>query len=373
MAGLPYRVGTGLKDGLPAARGALLEENRQLRNELLLANARLTRLRNAAIDNAQLRGLLGVAERGGLDVQLAPILDIDLEPSRQRLMLAAGSRQACARAKAVIDAGGLLGQVVEVTPTQSTVLLLTDPDHAVPVMIARNGVRLIAYGGGDRLELRDVPLNRDVQVGDVLVTSGLGGRFPPGFPVAKITALRPDESRAFPGRRTGPGCATGPRARCAAVAGRPGATVPARGAARSGRADHVAVRGRTGEGRGGRTRGGQRRRRTGQHRAGHHGPGGVAAGHARRRSSRRRARIGAAGHAAGYATGHAAGHPTGHPAGGGTAMSRLRDGGWILPTSLFLPLLLGLLPLSETLQPLRPYWLALILAYWVIEAPSRAG
>jgi rod shape-determining protein MreC len=196
MAGLPGRVGSGLKDGL-AARNALLEENRQLRNDLLLANARLTRLRNAAIDNAQLRGLLGVAERGGLDVQLAPILDIDLEPSRQRLMLAAGSRQGVSQGQAVIDAGGLLGQVVEVTPMQSTVLLLTDPDHAVPVMIARNGVRLIAYGGGDRLELRDVPLNRDVQVGDVLVTSGLGGRFPPGFPVAKITALRPDESQAF--------------------------------------------------------------------------------------------------------------------------------------------------------------------------------
>ncbi|UNK58459.1 rod shape-determining protein MreC [Pseudoxanthomonas daejeonensis] len=196
LAGLPGRVGGGLKEGL-ASRGALLEENRQLRNDLLLANARLTRLRNAALDNAQLRGLLGVAERGGLDVQLVPILNIDLEPSRQRLVLAAGSRQGVSIGQAVIDAGGLLGQVVGVTPMQSTVLLLTDPDHAVPVMIARNGVRLIAYGGGDRLELRDVPLNRDVQVGDVLVTSGLGGRFPAGFPVATITALRPDESQAF--------------------------------------------------------------------------------------------------------------------------------------------------------------------------------
>ncbi|WP_372017898.1 rod shape-determining protein MreC [Pseudoxanthomonas sp. 10H] len=196
MAGWPGRVGSSLKDGL-ASRGALLEENRQLRNDLLLANARLTRLRNAAIDNAQLRDLLGVVERGGLDVQLVPILDIDLEPSRQRLVLAAGSRQDVRLGQAVLDAGGLLGQVIEVTPMHSTVLLLTDPDHAVPVMIARNGVRLIAYGGGDRLELRDVPLNRDVQVGDTLVTSGLGGRFPPGFPVATITALRPDESQAF--------------------------------------------------------------------------------------------------------------------------------------------------------------------------------
>ena len=196
LAGLPGRLGAGLRDGL-ASREALLEENRQLRNDLLLANARLTRLRNAAIDNAQLRDLLGVVERGGLDVQLAPILDIDLAPSRQRLVLAAGSGDGVVRGQAVIDAGGLLGQVIEVTPMHSTVLLLTDPDHAVPVMIARNGVRLIAYGRGDRLELRDEPLNRDVQVGDALVTSGLGGRFPAGFPVATITALKPDESQAF--------------------------------------------------------------------------------------------------------------------------------------------------------------------------------
>lgn len=196
VAGLPGRLGGSLQDGL-ASRASLLEENRRLRNDLLLANARLTRLRNAAVDNAQLRELLGVADRRGLDVQLVPILDIDLAPSRQRLVLRAGSRQGVQAGQAVIDAGGLLGQVVAATPTQSTVLLLTDPDHAVPVMVARNGVRLIVYGRGDRLELRDIPLNQDVQVGDQLVTSGLGGRFPPGFPVATIAALRPDDSQAF--------------------------------------------------------------------------------------------------------------------------------------------------------------------------------
>ena len=143
LAGLPGRLGGGLRDAL-ASRSDLQEENRHLRNELLLANARLTRLRNAAIDNAQLRDLLGVVERSGLDVQLVPILDIDLEPSRQRLVLAAGSRQGVHVGQAVIDAGGLLGQVIEVNPWHSAVLLRTDPDHAVPVLVARNGVRLIA-------------------------------------------------------------------------------------------------------------------------------------------------------------------------------------------------------------------------------------
>lgn len=196
VAGLPGQLRGSLQDGL-TTRAGLLEENRRLRNDLLLANARLTRLRNAAVDNAQLRELLGVADRRGVDVQLVPILDIDLAPSRQRLVLRAGSRQGVQAGQAVIDAGGLLGQVVATTPSQSTVLLLTDPDHAVPVMVARNGVRLIVYGRGDRLELRDIPLNQDVQVGDQLVTSGLGGRFPPGFPVAAIAALHPDDSQAF--------------------------------------------------------------------------------------------------------------------------------------------------------------------------------
>jgi rod shape-determining protein MreC len=97
----------------------------------------------------------------------------------------------------VIDAGGLLGQIIAVTPTTATVLLLTDPDHAVPVAVARSGVRLVAYGRGDRLEIANVPLSSDVKVGDSLVTSGLGGRFPAGFPVGTIRTLRPDDSRAF--------------------------------------------------------------------------------------------------------------------------------------------------------------------------------
>jgi rod shape-determining protein MreC len=99
--------------------------------------------------------------------------------------------------QAVIDAGGLMGQVISVTGGTSTVLLLTDPDHAVPVTVARNGVRLIVYGRGDTLELRDIPLSAGVEVGDEIVTSGLGGRFPAGFPVGTITGLRPDDTHAF--------------------------------------------------------------------------------------------------------------------------------------------------------------------------------
>ena len=196
LAGLPGRVGASVRDNA-ASHNQLVAENRELRNQLLLANARLTRLQTAALDNAQLRELLNVAERSGLDVQLAPILDIDLDPVKQRLVLDSGSRDGVHVGQAVIDAGGLMGQVIEVNASHSTVLLLTDPDHAVPVNVARNGVRLIAYGRGDRLELRDIPLSAGVEVGDEIVTSGLGGRFPAGFPVGKVLKLRPDDTHAF--------------------------------------------------------------------------------------------------------------------------------------------------------------------------------
>ncbi len=196
LAGLPGKLGGQVRDSA-ASHGQLVTENRELRNQLLLANARLTRLQTAALDNAQLRELLNVAERSGLDVQLAPILDIDLDPVKQRLVLDAGSREGVHVGQAVIDSGGLMGQVINVTAGSSTVLLLTDPDHAVPVTVARNGVRLIVYGRGDKLELRDIPLSAGVEVGDEIVTSGLGGRFPAGFPVGTITGLRPDDTHAF--------------------------------------------------------------------------------------------------------------------------------------------------------------------------------
>ena len=196
LVGLPAQMAGNMGQRL-TSHASLVAENRRLQDELLVANARLARLHAAAQDNQRLRERLGVAERNGLEVQLVPILDVDLDPVRQRLVLAAGSGQGVYPGQAVIDAGGLVGQVVEVTALQSVVLLLTDPDHAIPVTVARNGVRLIAYGRGARLELRDIPLSAEVEVGDDIVTSGLGGRFPPGFPVGKVTTLRPDDSHAF--------------------------------------------------------------------------------------------------------------------------------------------------------------------------------
>lgn len=198
VAGWPGRLAGKIHDDA-GTLAQLTEENARLRNQLLVGNARMARLQTVAADNAQLRGLLDAAERGGLDVQLAPILDIDLDPTRQRLMLDAGSGDGVSVGQSVIDAGGLLGQVIDTTPMHATVLLLSDAAHAVPVVVARNGVRLVAYGTGssDSLRLVSIPLSSDVKLGDLLMTSGLGGRFPAGFAVGTIASLRPDDSRAF--------------------------------------------------------------------------------------------------------------------------------------------------------------------------------
>ena len=197
-AGWPGRAVTRLYDDAGTLR-QLAQDNRQLRNALLVNNARMARVQSLAADNARLRGLLDAADSLQLDVQLAPILDIDLDPTRQRLVLGAGGNEGVHLGQSVIDAGGLLGQIIDVQPALSTVLLLTDAAHAVPVVIERNGVRLVAYGEGrsDVLRLPSIPLSSDVKAGDRLLTSGLGGRFVAGFPVGTIVSLEPDDSRAF--------------------------------------------------------------------------------------------------------------------------------------------------------------------------------
>lgn len=198
LAGLPSRAGAGLRENL-VTRTQLTADNARLRQALLVTQARNARLRTVAAENARLRGLLDSAARGRLDVQLAGVINIDLDPTRQRLLLDVGQRGGARQGQVVIDAGGLLGQVISTTATTATVLLLTDPDHAVPVMVARNGVRLMVYGAGrsDALQLADVPLSADVRAGDQLLTSGLGGRFPPGFAVGTVGKLHLDDSRAF--------------------------------------------------------------------------------------------------------------------------------------------------------------------------------
>ncbi|GAB2663558.1 rod shape-determining protein MreC [Arenimonas aestuarii] len=198
LASAPGRLSDGASEFF-SSRAALQQENERLHRELQVNASRLHRLLAVAEENQRLRGLLGGTRGYRLEAQLASIIDVDLDPSRQRIVLDAGGNDGVRVGQAMIDAGGVLGQVIEVTPRHSTALLLTDPEHAVPVQVARTGLRAIAYGTGrtDMLRLPSIPQSGDIRVGDRLVTSGIGGRFPAGFPVGVILSVQPDETQAF--------------------------------------------------------------------------------------------------------------------------------------------------------------------------------
>jgi rod shape-determining protein MreC len=180
-------------------REELTQRNEDLSHQLLLAQARLNRLSELRDENQRLQELLDVQRSLGLGVQLAKIIDVDTDPARHRILINAGARQNVQIGQAVLDAHGVMGQIVEVLPNTSTVLLITDASHALPVTIERTGMRVIAHGSGalDKLELPNVPISADVKVGDKLITSGLGGHFPSGFPVGEIRSISNDASGMF--------------------------------------------------------------------------------------------------------------------------------------------------------------------------------
>ena len=198
LAAVPGRIGGTVRDAV-ANQTRLNRDNTAMQQQLLLLRARLERLQLLRDENRQLRALLGGTRALQVSVRLASILDIDLDPERQRVVLDVGSAQGVHEGQMLIDAGGMLGQVISVTPTHATALLITDPTHAVPVQGLRSGLRLIAFGTGrqDALSVPNIPQSGDLKIGDVLITSGIGGRFPAGFPVGRVATLQPDANHAF--------------------------------------------------------------------------------------------------------------------------------------------------------------------------------
>jgi rod shape-determining protein MreC len=197
-ASAPARLAESLHDTF-SSRAELNDENAALREQLLIGNARIHRLEAVQLENQRLRALLGGTRGLRLSVQLANLVDIDLDPFRHRIVLDSGSNRGVRTGLAVIDANGVVGQVIAVTPMNATAMLVSDPSHAIPVQVVRSGLRTIAYGSGDvdKLVLPNIPLSADVRSGDLLITSGLGGTFPAGFPVGRIERLSPDETRLF--------------------------------------------------------------------------------------------------------------------------------------------------------------------------------
>lgn len=178
-------------------RNTLQADNARLRSQHAQDAVQLLQLRGLEAENSHLRSLLDMRARLKLPMRLAEVIYAERDPSHHEVTINLGDGQVKA-GQAVLDETGVVGQVTRVLPLESEVTLITDKDHEIPVQVVRNGLRMILYGSGetDEMDLRYTPITADIREGDLLVSSGLGGTYPPGLPVARITRVERDP--AFP-------------------------------------------------------------------------------------------------------------------------------------------------------------------------------
>ena len=178
-------------------RNRLVAENRSLRMESLRQRARLQQFAALEAENERLRALMSSPAKLADRMQVAEILEVDLDPYRHRIALNRGEQAGVYLGQALLDADGIVGQIIRVSPLGSEAILISDPSHATPVELTRNNLRTVALGVGDvsRMDLPFLPNSADVRVGDMLVSSGLGDAFPHGYPVARVSRVerRPGE------------------------------------------------------------------------------------------------------------------------------------------------------------------------------------
>ncbi|MDX1626364.1 MAG: rod shape-determining protein MreC [Wenzhouxiangellaceae bacterium] len=195
---LPFAVSRNLTRTW-ADRRAMAERMRELERVTLEQRADLERTHDLERENATLRALLGAARRVDHRFVAAELASVDLDPFAHRIVVKRGRIHGVDAGMPVVDDHGVLGQVEQAARRTARVILLTDPDHALPVQILATGERTIAYGSGsvDRLRLTDLPMNAELAPGDLVVTSGLGGRFPPGLPVGTVAAVTRQPGQPF--------------------------------------------------------------------------------------------------------------------------------------------------------------------------------
>lgn len=198
LAHLPVSMGSWVSDQARSTED-LRDDNQRLERQLLILQQKAQRLAVLEAENVRLRELLNSSARLDARVFVAEIIGIDADPNRQEMVVNKGAGSQVFRGQAVLDANGLIGQVVDVGPLASRVLLITDATHAMSVQVNRNGMRTLVAGTGhpDRLRLLYVPDTADIVVGDLLVSTGLGRRYPAGYPVATVTAVEPVPGQAF--------------------------------------------------------------------------------------------------------------------------------------------------------------------------------
>ncbi len=194
----PLQYNAGLIAELPrnmaaimVSRQALMDENERLRAEQLRMNSRLQRVFILEDENRRLRELLESSVEFYERVLIAELVGVELEPFRQQIVINKGRTHGVYKGQPVVDSGGIMGQTIHVSPFSSTVLLLTDPAHSIPVLVNRTGLRSVADGLGQDnvLSLEHIPVNADIKEGDLIVSSGLGRKFPRGYPVGTISAI----------------------------------------------------------------------------------------------------------------------------------------------------------------------------------------
>ena len=186
----PFRLWEWVREGT-SERNQLQLDLSRLQAERLLTNARLQRLAALEAENARLRDLLEARAQVRDEIRVAEIMAVDANPYRHNIVIDIGERDGAYDGQAIIDATGVIGQIIETGLATSQAMLISDPSHSLPVEVNRNGLRTIANGTGEfgRLDLPFITNNADIRPGDLLVTSGLGGAFPAGYPVAVIETV----------------------------------------------------------------------------------------------------------------------------------------------------------------------------------------
>ena len=313
-------------------RDALRADKSKLEAELRLAQFRLQRYEALEAETQRLRGLrdstAGVTDR----FIIGNVMDVDLDAFRERVLVDKGAQDGVFVGQAVLDAGGVFGQVARVGQLTAEVILLSDATHAIPVQINRNGLRTIAVGTGDmgRLKLPYLPTSADVVAGDLLVTSGLGGGFPAGYPVGTVAEVKRDPAQSLADVDVKPAAALDRSRELMFVWLKPQPAAP---------------------------RSPRRRRRTPQPRRGRRRAPAKAA--PARGAERDRQDLAPAKPAA-------CGSP--HPMMRDTRIRRLP-----MALSALVALALAVLPLPTVLEAFRPDFLVLVVLYWSIESPRAGG
>ncbi|WP_244312032.1 rod shape-determining protein MreC [Marinobacter vulgaris] len=185
--------------GLFTSKDELQAENEELRARLLILERRALKYAALASENNELRRLMNSSEVLDDRVIVGEVVAVSPDPFSHEVVINRGSRDGVEVGQAILDANGLMGQVQQTSSFTSRVLLVSDSSHAVPVEVVRNGLRAILLGNGDTdsLELVHVPDTADIREGDLLVSSGLGGRFPKGYPVAEVDRITKEQGEPF--------------------------------------------------------------------------------------------------------------------------------------------------------------------------------